>query len=95
MRLIQYLTEKNGSYLENGKTPKENDKVYTLVGFDQKIIKGKIIRITNIDNKGLANNYMDIDDGQKKWHVSIDVVFDHKPKKIKVRDEYGETSRWV
>ena len=45
MRLIQYLTEKNGSYLENGKTPKDNDKVYTLVGFDQKIIKGKIIRI--------------------------------------------------
>ena len=95
MRLQQYITESKGSYLENKKMPNINDTVYALVGFDQKIITGKVIRITNIDKKGLANNYMDIVDGKKKWHTSIDVVFDHKPKKIKVKDEYGEITKWI
>jgi hypothetical protein len=86
-----------GSYLDNKLLPKEGAIVFVLVGSMSpfKVMKGKVSTLSNIDNKGLNNTYMDIllDNG-KINHVHISMVFDHKPKQEKVTDEYGETTVW-
>lgn len=57
--------------------------------------KGKVTLVTNIDNKGLANTYIDIEtDKGTKYHASIGQVFDHKPKQVKKTDQYGEVTVW-
>lgn len=94
MRLYNYINEAKGSYLDNKKMPKEGDTVYALVGFDKKIVKGKIIKINNIDNKGLANTYLDLDANGKTYHTDISQIYDHKPKQVVKRDEYGEVKVW-
>lgn len=94
MRLKRYITEAKGSYLDNKKMPKEGQEVYALVGFERKIVKGKIRKLTNIDNKGLANTYLDINSGGKNYHVDISQVYDHKPKQVKTKDEYGDVTIW-
>lgn len=91
MNFKEFLLESEGSYLDKKKTPKEGDLVYFLHGFNNEIKRGKIIKLSNIDNKGLANTYMDIEGG---YHTSIDRIYDHKPKKVKVKDEYGEVTVW-
>jgi len=83
-----------GSFLQNKKMPKEGQEVYALIGFDKKIVKVKILRLTNIDNKGLANTYMDVTDGKKNYHINIDAIYDHKPKLVTKTDEYGEVKVW-
>ena len=94
MRFKNYLQESNGSFLDYNKLPREGQTIYAVVGFDQKIVKGVVKKISNIDRKGLANNYMDIDVNGKNYHIAINQAYDHKPKKVKVTDEYGETTRW-
>lgn len=83
-----------GSYLDNKKMPKEGETVYFLHGFDRKIKKGKIVKITNIDNKGLANTSMDIESNGKIIHTDISQIYDHKPKQVVKKDEYGEVKIW-
>jgi exosome complex RNA-binding protein Csl4 len=96
MKFKQYLIEiKKGSYLDIKRLPKEGDKVYAVVGFNQKIIQGTIVDITNIDRKGFANIYVEVEDkNSKKYHLAINQIFDHKPKKETIKDEYGETKVW-
>jgi hypothetical protein len=83
-----------GSYLENKKMPKEGDIVYFLQGFNQKVMKGKIVNVTNIDKKGLANTYVDVESGGKNYHNNIHQIYDHKPKKVIKTDDYGEVKIW-
>ena len=103
MRLKQYIkkeevgyvvVEVKGSYLDNKRMPKEGDTVYALVGFDRKVVKGKVMKVSNIDQKGLANTYLDIDVNGKNYHLDVSQIFDHKPKKVKTKDEYGEVTIW-
>lgn len=94
MRFLQYINEGSGSYLDNKKMPKEGQEVYALVGFERKVVKGRLKKISNIDNRGLANTYLDIDVKGKNYHISIDQVYDHKPKQVKTKDEYGEVTVW-
>lgn len=95
MNLIEkYLVEAKGSYLVNKKLPKEGESVYAIVGFDKKIVKGKVTRVTNIDKKGLENTYMDLDVNGKIYHVDINQIYDHKPKKKFIEDEYGKVEIW-
>ena len=94
MRLKTYLNESKGSYLDNKKLPKEGSTVYALVGFDRKIVKGKIKKVHNIDNRGLGNTYLDLDVKGKNYHIDISQVYDHKPKQVKTKDEYGEVTIW-
>ena len=82
------------NYLNQNKVPKINDKVYALVGFDACIIQGTISTITNIDNKGLSNTYVDIQTGNLKYHVNIGCIFDHLPIKITIQDDYGKLQVW-
>jgi len=82
------------TYLDNKKIPKINEKVYALVGFENKIVNGKIVSVNNIDNKGLSNCYLDIDVSGKKYHVNISQIFNHKPKKVQIKDEYGFVTVW-
>ena len=95
MKFRDYIIkESKGNYLENKKIPKEGETVYALIGFDKKVVKGIIKRVSNIDNKGLANTYLDIDVKGKNYHIDISQIYDHKPKKVKVKDQYGETIIW-
>lgn len=78
------------------KMPKEGEVVWFLSGqVNQKPMNGTVVRITNIDRKGLSNTYMDIEVDGVVHHVNIAQVFDHKPNLRTVKDEYGETKRWV
>lgn len=97
MKFKKYLTEakSRGSYLDIEKIPKEGENVYAVVGFNQKIIKGKIVNITDIDRKGFSNTYVEVEDKNgKKYKLAINQIFDHKPKKEIIKDEYGETKVW-
>ena len=94
MKFKQYLNEVKGSYLDNKKLPKEGENVYALVGFNRKIVKGKIKKVSNIDQKGLANTYLDLDVNGKNYHLDISCIYDHKPKKVKTKDEYGDVIIW-
>lgn len=95
MRLKRYITEAKGSYLDNKKMPKEGQEVYVLSGqMADKVVKGKIRKITNIDQKGLSNTYFDIEANGRNYHVNIAQVYDHKPKQVKTKDEYGDVTIW-
>jgi len=86
----------NGSYLDQNKTPYKKDKIWVMtakIGIGSPQI-GVIHRITNIDNKGLSNTYLDILVGNKILHVNIMLVYDHKPKKVKITDICGEIVKW-
>jgi len=93
---LKSLIENDGSYLEKKKMPKEGETVYALLSMPTKIIKAKILRITNIDNKGLGNTYMDVQElgTNKTLHLSIDQIYDHKPKQTEIEDEYGKVKVW-
>lgn len=95
MKTWQEILEREGSFLGNNKLPKEGQSVWALVGFDRKPVQGTIISITNIDKKGLANTYLDLQVKNKKYHVNINDIFDHKPKQKKITDEFGEVTVWV
>ena len=90
----KYLGEGRGSYLDNKKMPKEGDTVFALVGFDRKVVKGTITKISNIDQKGLSNTYLDLNVNGKNYHLDISQIYDHKPKQMKKKDEYGEVTVW-
>ena len=94
MRFEIYFNESKGSFLDNQKLPKVGQTLYALVGFDRKVVKGKVIKLSNIDQKGLSNTYLDIDSNGKKYHIDISQVFDHKPKQVKTKDEYGDVTIW-
>lgn len=95
MKLKRYLNEAKGSYLDNKKMPREGQQVYILAGqMADKVVKGTIRKITNIDQKGLANTYFEIEANGKNHHVNIAQVYDHKPKRVKTKDEYGEVTIW-
>lgn len=99
MKLREYLlNEKSGgSYLDNQKLPKEGDVVYVMtsrlgIGNPK---KGIVKNITNIDNRGLSNTYLDIDVNGSLRHVNLMLVYDHKPKQVTKKDEFGEIKTWV
>jgi len=86
----------NGSYLDNKKIPKTGEKVFFLKGqFGDNVDSGIIDTITNIDNKGLSNTYLNIKDKNgNNHHINIAQVYDHKPKKIEIEDQYGKVKMW-
>lgn len=93
MRYQRFVDEM--SYLDYGKMPDTGDVVWFLGGqMADKPMKGTVLAINNIDQKGLANTYMDIDSKGKKYHVNIAQVYDHMPKRIKKKDEYGDVTVW-
>ena len=96
VRLAKAIIAKSGSYLDIGKKPKEGDKVWIIiVGMTEKLIHGIITRVSNIDNRGLANTYAEVSvDENSSYHVAINQMYDHKPKKVKKTDEYGEVTVW-
>lgn len=96
MNFKQYLKEETGSFLDNKKIPKLNQNVWFLSGmFGDIPKKGKVLDISDIDRKGLSNTYLEIETSKEKKHVNIMLVFDHKPKKTKIKDEYGELTKWI
>lgn len=83
-----------GSFLDKGALPEDGQAVFCVVGFDQKVVKGIVQKSTNIDNKGLANTYVDVIASDKTYHVAINQVYDHEPCKVVVEDEFGKLSVW-
>ena len=86
---------KKGSFFANNKLPQIGEKVFFLKGFENKISSGKITGVWDIDKKGLSNTYADIIDIKgKKYHVNIDSIYDHFPKKVQLTDNFGEVEVW-
>lgn len=83
-----------GSYLDNMKNPKINETIWALVGFENNIVKGLIVKVSNIDNKGASNTYIDIESDGHKYHINIDQIFDHIPEKVEKQDIYGRYTKW-
>lgn len=71
-----------------------NEEVWALIGFENNIVEGSITKITNIDNKGASNTYVDIKSNGSRYHINIDQIFDHMPEKIKKQDTYGTYTAW-
>ena len=83
------------SLLFNNKTPKIGDCFFALVGFNPRVIHGKVINVTNIDNKGISNTYVDLKDNTgQNLHVNIMCLYDHKPELIEIEDEFGTVKIW-
>jgi len=94
-KIDKILNEAKGSYLDNQKIPKEGQKVWITVGLGMgEVIEGKVVRVTNIDRKGLANTYLDVETSKGIQHVNVMSVFDHKPKKVMRQDAYGKVAVW-
>ena len=83
-----------GNFAENQTLPRNNQLIYAVIGFDQKVTKGRVQKTTNIDNKGIANTYVDVIVNDKNYHLSINQVYDHKPEKVIVNDIYGAVTIW-
>lgn len=95
MKTFRDFIAEDGSYLDNQQVLKLGSEVWILTGqFADNPQKGMIKRIDNIDNKGLANTYVDVDVNGKIYHTNVAQVFDHKPKLVQVKDEYGFVKRW-
>lgn len=100
MGKFKLLYESEGSFLKNNKFPRINQNVWFLTTnehFKEEIMQGKVIKISNIDNRGMGNSYIDIEvkDSKDKKHIPIIHVFDHKPKKKEIVDEFGKVKIWV
>ena len=97
-QLIEVVAAKDGSYLQNNRMPKVGEKVWILAGqmSPYKVVEGKITMVSNIDQRGLGNTYVDVagKDG-KTHHINVSMLFDHKPKRVKVTDQFGETTVWA
>ena len=90
---------KGNRKMNNGtvnRIPKDGDEVYILAGcMADIVVKGKVLRTNNIDNKWFFNTYLEIENNNGGLHhVPISVVFDHKPKRVKITDTYGEVIVW-
>jgi|AntAceMinimDraft_18_1070375.scaffolds.fasta_scaffold01581_15 hypothetical protein len=94
MKYVRIISTRKGSYLDKQVIPIVGDIVWALIGFVEKVVKGKIVSISDIDRKGLANTYIDIISKGKKYHVNTMSIFDHKPKRVKKKDRYGEVIIW-
>jgi len=83
-----------GSFLQNETMPRTGQEVYALAGFEAKVVSGKVKKLHNIDNRGLANIYIDITVGGANLHTDISQVFDHEPKQVKTEDDLGPLTIW-
>jgi len=93
--VLALFEKKEGSLLDNKTLPKEGSTVWFLSGqMGDTIRVGEIIRIDNIDKKGLSNTYFTIMSSGKEYRCNISQTYDHKPRKVKWSDEYGEVMVW-
>ena len=83
-----------GSLLDNDMLPVYGMDVWAVVGFEQKVVKGTVTLVTNIDNRGLGNTYVDIDVNGKRWHTPVNTLYSHRPHLVEVTDCYGTTKVW-
>lgn len=85
-----------GSLLDNGITPKHNMKAWARVGWDcSEVVSGTITSVANIDNRGLANTYVDFQaQNGNSYHCNINLLYDHRPYKVQIVDNYGPVSVW-
>jgi hypothetical protein len=85
--------KRKGSFFDQGRTPKEGEKVWALVGqVDQKPIKGTILRVERTYHGG--HYYCDVQTAKGVKRVSSDLLFDHRPKRVKRTDQFGEVTVW-
>lgn len=88
---------KQGSLLDNLTTPREGTEYWARVQNDKGnpvVIKGVVDLVFNIDNRGYANIYVDFHSGEKKYHLPINVLFDHRPKMVEIVDRFGPVKVW-
>jgi hypothetical protein len=85
---------RQGSYFDQGRIPKEGEKVWALVGqINQKAVQGTVSRADRTYHGG--HYHCDVQTAKGSTHrVSTDVMFDHRPKRVKRRDEFGEVTVW-
>jgi len=82
-----------GSFFDQRRIPKEGEKVWALVGqVDQKPIQGTISRVERTYHGG--HYYCEVQTAKGAKRVSSDLIFDHRPKRTKRRDEFGEVTVW-
>lgn len=83
-----------GSYFERRTEiePDVGDSVWVLVGYIQKPVKGVVKSVQRTYHGGHFHG--DVDVKGRTFRVSTDVMFDHKPKRVKKTDEYGEVTVW-
>lgn len=87
--------QSEGSFLAQGKAPKAGDEVWFLDGMFADTPRQGTVRMTSdIDSKGLSNTRVSIQAGGDVKNISLGSVFPHKPQKVTVTDEYGETKVW-
>lgn len=91
--------EQFGSVLENSQMVKPGDRIYFLRNKIRQLEImadcGIIERVNNIDNRGYGNTYCDINVKGKIWHICVSEIYKHKPRKVRVEDEYGFFTRWM
>ena len=74
---------------------KVNQKVWILAGqFADTPMKGIVVSINNIDNRGYHNTYCDAKTSTGLKHVNITLMFTHKPKQVIDEDCYGTFTTW-
>lgn len=85
-----------GSYLDQGRVPHPGDVVWLTptLGGNKTPLRGEVLAVSNIDNRGLGNAYVDVATSHGNRHVPISTVFDHRPRRVKVSDAMGETTVW-
>jgi len=84
------------NYLRKNTIPKVGDWVWFLSGqMADTPQQGKVIRINDIDRKGINNTYLDIKSDGKEYHASLLVVYDNKPVQERIKDDYGFCTVWA
>lgn len=95
MSVARQLEEaaRKGSFFDQRRIPREGEKVWVLVGqIDQKPMQGTISRVERTYHGG--HYYCDIQTAKGIRHAASDQIFDHRPKRVKRRDEFGEVAVW-
>jgi hypothetical protein len=90
------MKQQFGNMLEQYHTPEVGETAWVFMGQVGMVAPsmGTVIAVYNIDNKGPGNTYCDVLVGDRTAHCPINVMFDHKPRKVVVSDRYGEVRIW-
>jgi hypothetical protein len=86
-------TKMKGSYFKNQKVPQEGAVVWALIGqINRKPMKGIATRVEQTYYGHHA--YCDVVIQGETYRISMDSLFDHKPRQVEVTDEFGSTKIW-
>jgi hypothetical protein len=87
---------RDGSLLDNMIMPVSGMVVWARVGMmGESIVQGKILNYSDIDNRGLANIYVNVtgDDGVS-YSAPVSRIFLHRPEYVEIEDCYGPVHVW-